>query len=95
MTPERRDELRRADDAVKHARYTLDRKNYMATIEAQEDRIKALESLLAEAGTGINNLIDSSKTNIGQEYFFYYDDLISRIDAILPATEGDKNAPIP
>ena len=80
MTPERRDELRRADDAVKHARYTLDRKNYMATIEAQEDRIKALESLLAECGESLLNYslrVASPKTR----------SLIHRIDAILPATE--------
>ena len=86
MTPERRDELRRADDAVKHARYTLDRKNYMATIAAQEGRIKALESLLAEAGSALihaNHLIESysnDKSDVVEEILF-------RIDAILPATD--------
>lgn len=38
MTPERREELRRADDALISARYNLDRKNYLATIAEQEDK---------------------------------------------------------
>jgi heme oxygenase len=83
MTPERRDELRRADDAVKHARYTLDRKNYIATIEAQEARISALESLLADIGSEAA-MIPWMNRSIGLNI------LIARIDAILPATEVDK-----
>ena len=90
MTPERRDELRRAEDAVKHARYTLDRKNYMVTIAGQDERIKALESLLCEAGadlmwmaivvqiTSENDLTETLET-------------IRKIDAILPKTEEVKD----
>lgn len=85
MTPERREELRRAEDAVKHARYTLDRKNYIATIEAQEDRIKALESLLARAGDTIVNLHRQSGWN-----YPLIDELEKEIHAILPVTEVES-----
>lgn len=86
MTPERREELRRCEDATRYAAYALDRKNYMATIAAQEERIKALESLLARAGYKISELNDIVYNCIDID--LESDELIAEIDAILPATES-------
>lgn len=100
---EKRQEQRRNQDAIDFAKYTLDRKNYIATIEAQErlikhlqscvvtdnsktlaaalERISALESLLAMAGAELSYSHDIHPST---------KELIAEIDAILPATEGDK-----
>ena len=88
MTPERREELRRAEDALISARYNLDRKSYLATIAAQEERIKALELLLARCGDG---LIECLSNYLPFDKFQACTDLVNEIDEILPATEDKKD----
>lgn len=87
MTPERRAELRLCEDAVARTSYDLDRKHYMQTIAAQEARISSLESLLAECGEAICE----AYTSCDCSSVVPLKKLANRIDAILPATEGDKN----
>lgn len=67
MTPDRREELRRCDDASYRTRTSRE-------IDELKERIKALESLLAEIGAD-EHLSASA---------------IHKIDAILPSTEGKK-----
>ena len=76
MKPDRRAELRRLEDAS--FRTTASHDN-----EVLKERIKALESLLAEAGIKFLSLKYTFKT-------ITYDKLISKIDAILPKTEELK-----
>lgn len=79
MTPDRREELRRCDDACYRTRTSRD-------INELKERIKALESLLARAGDKLNNY-DSDYNPENAEV----DQLIAEIDAILPDTEGKKD----
>ena len=44
MTPDRREELRRCDDASVRTRYELDRAKHLATIDAQERIIQHFQS---------------------------------------------------
>lgn len=88
MTTEKRQEQRRNQDAIDFAKYTLDRKNYIATIEAQESRISALESLLAISGDKLTGCL--YHVPFDEELFQSSTDVVNEIDAILPATEDKK-----
>lgn len=89
MTPERKAELDCCQDAVNHAKYTLDRKNYVATITAQEERIKELASLLAESANKVLELHEELYCGDPKRYPDIKD-FIDRVDAILPKTEEVK-----
>lgn len=77
MTPDRRKEIQRSEDASYRTRTSRE-------IDAHKERIKALESLLAKAGSelaSIPPLNRSIESNV----------LLGYIDAILPATEVKKD----
>lgn len=108
MTPERRKELRRCDEAcfrtrtgrqieekdkrIKELESTVITDNTETMANALE-RIKALESLLARSGDCMWTFREITrdrvdfKVSLGNEL----ESLISEIDAILPATEGNKD----
>lgn len=76
MTPDRRAELRRCDDACYRTRTSRE-------MNELKERIKALESILARCGYELENIG-------GYCSDFKCDDLINEIDAILPVTEDAK-----
>lgn len=60
-----------------------------------KDRIKALEYLLARSGTDLQTLVNHCRDEGWDEnYLGEFDDLVEEIDAILPDTEGEKDAHI-